>query len=162
MEKGWCRAMAELLIKTPFSSESGTKLSVLNQQPGVRWSSGWGTCLGWNQDQDASSPPPWALSPAAPAASGRSCRGRDCECSGGANYLHAKYQREIAMKATMLISTKKLKSEILYFWVERKQSVSPCTEDGVSIRDLLLQDLISYGVSHSKLKRLLQIKSLPN
>lgn len=47
------------------------------------------------------------------------------------------------------------------FWVERKQSVGLCTEDeGVIMRELLLQDLISYAVSHSKRKGLLQIKSL--
>lgn len=40
--------------------------------------------------------------------------------------------------------------------------MSLCTEDeGVITRDLLLQDLISYAVSYSKLKRLLQIESLP-
>lgn len=38
-------------------------------------------------------------------------QGQGLQVSCGKNSLHAKYQRGITMRATMLISTKKLKSE---------------------------------------------------
>lgn len=103
----------------------------------------------------------------APAASERAHGGRGHHCPGSANSPRAEYHRAVAVRATMLVSTEKLKSETLRFQKERENKAwvsAPWMKGkmlfsfrGVFARAVLPQNLISCAVSHSKPKRLLPL-----